>query len=368
MEKKYVIVFISTLLLVLSLAFTLSFGGSPEQKHLEKKSSSRKNGQNQNKSNSYPANRSNKNEGISGKDEQKINNVPNVPHEKDEDDYFTRFNIRKLPSGVLVGEANLPTGTVYLGFEKIDDDKGSWYDYATFAQNFIHFSGISSNKATKYMEIQASRRTEWHEKFNGKTREILDGAGGGVAGFVFSIGDYVAYISSEPITGKYNFGEMNSPIPVSYIDSLKPLIMVVRSTNVCKDHLDTLGFSYYENRGIFRNPINLLENPARHKGLSMLLHSFTMAAQKALNAENAETLWMNVAPFMSMQDILEKTLLKNAKPDEYFVKDDTKENEEKISHANLPDALFQGSRFPLGILDVPYLIKESVLLRLYESI
>lgn len=77
----------------------------------------------------------------------------------------------------------------------------------------------------------------------------------------------------------------------------------------------------YANRGIFRNPISIIEG--KHKGLAMLLHGFSAAVALKFFHDKS---WLEVSPIASMQHILYHSL-----PREAFAMKD--EDYEKIKTA-----------------------------------
>jgi hypothetical protein len=87
-----------------------------------------------------------------------------------------------------------------------------------------------------------------------------------------------------------------------YMEQYSNILMCVGS--------DLSGESHYHNRGIFRNPCNVLENT--YKGIAMLLHGFSAAVVKKYFKNKSEML---VRPVSSMQYLICNTL----NPDDFFI-------------------------------------------------
>lgn len=85
------------------------------------------------------------------------------------------------------------------------------------------------------------------------------------------------------------------------------LMSVVADFQVRKTLFGMLHEYSYENRGIFRNPLSIVENT--HKGLAMLLHGFSAAVSTKFFPEK---LYLEVSPIGSMQYILFHSLPREA--------------------------------------------------------
>jgi len=101
-------------------------------------------------------------------------------------------------------------------------------------------------------------------------------------------------IKNIPLISRNGFTEVNLK---EFIHYYSDLIMSVGSDFSSSDH--------YHNRGIFRNPLSVIDN--KHKGISMILHGFTAAvAQKFFPEKN----YIKVSPIGSMQAIISNSSLK----------------------------------------------------------
>ncbi|HVT62111.1 MAG TPA: hypothetical protein VHD33_01310, partial [Legionellaceae bacterium] len=132
----------------------------------------------------------------------------------------------------------------------------------------------------------------------------------------FSLGDYVVYAS------KHGAGHSLSTIDGAkdFEQNYNHILMSVDAEFEPKETI--MGFVMneisYTNRGIFRNPVSIVENT--HKGLAMLLHGFSAAVAQKFFPEKE---YMEVSPIASMQYILYHSLPRDA-----FANDD--EDYEKI--------------------------------------
>jgi hypothetical protein len=117
----------------------------------------------------------------------------------------------------------------------------------------------------------------------------------------FSLGEYVVYASKHG-------AEYTLPIITQHSDSVKDFEQnynnILMSVNAEFEPKETVfGFVMneisYTNRGIFRNPVSIIENT--HKGLAMILHGFSAAVAQKFFPEKE---YMEVSPIASMQYIL----------------------------------------------------------------
>ncbi|MDP3372391.1 MAG: hypothetical protein Q8S21_05850 [Candidatus Paracaedibacteraceae bacterium] len=109
--------------------------------------------------------------------------------------------------------------------------------------------------------------------------EAMSGIASGCIGLHTSIGDYIAYISKEPITGFFPLPNDSSYSPnlKDYIKDYDSLIMVVSSFEMGSNEK-------FQHRGIFRNPISMLRKD--YKGVGVLLHAFAACARSMIFPEN----------------------------------------------------------------------------------
>jgi hypothetical protein len=134
-----------------------------------------------------------------------------------------------------------------------------------------------------------------------KKKSTLNGIRSGVVGLQTSVGYRFNYISKKPVTGIYPFpgledsGNDYSQIGL-YIKFYGNIIMCISSypgTNSTR----------YHHRGIFRNPISVLED--NYKGVGLQLHAFTAAAWGKSYPE-AKTMNVNPDGNFYMEDLLKK--------------------------------------------------------------
>ncbi len=170
------------------------------------------------------------------------------------------------------------------------------------------------------------------EKFRRiKIKTVLVGIRGGVMGletgaasncfnYIFNRFNYTAkrfnYISKKPVTGFYPFPKLEdsgndySQIGL-YIKFYGNIIMCIGSFQRKNDDA-------YEHRGIFRNPISVLEN--NYKGVALYLHAFTAAAWKKSHPE-AKTMYVYPDKNVYMENLLEKEYGKSMKSTTGFSKE-----------------------------------------------
>lgn len=116
-----------------------------------------------------------------------------------------------------------------------------------------------------------------------------------------------------------------------YIRRYDDLLMCVGSWFTSDDH--------YHNRGIFRNPMSMIQNS--HKGIAMLLHSFSGSVVQKFFPERKT---MVVKPLTSMQHLI----CKHFKPGEYSLRG--RSVEQVIEQSS--SAFFNGDGFELDFNDI----------------
>jgi len=125
----------------------------------------------------------------------------------------------------------------------------------------------------------------------------------------FCKGEYVVYAlkhgaeSTLPITAR------NSNNIKNFEQDYGNILMSFHSEWVPKETITgfILNEQSYQNRGIFRNPVSIIEN--KHKGLAMLLHGFSASVAQIFFPEKK---FLQVSPIGSMQYILFHSLPREA--------------------------------------------------------
>lgn len=203
---------------------------------------------------------------------------------------------RRLPSGEIV----------YLGAEPVNDERSlKWEGYRDDTVRLVSSDGGSLDMAPlsnntlndmvrRFFSQDGPCKTQIVELINGipqnkrtKMSNALRGCRSGASGMHFGPGDYIAYVSKNPITGFCPLGEgYGAQIKQldTYIQTYGHILMSVSffDKRICSDTGDRVYegrgicsdgvHCFYEHRGIFRNPVSMLEQT--YKGLALLLHGF----------------------------------------------------------------------------------------------
>lgn len=226
----------------------------------------------------------------------------------------------EVAPGVYAAKSNIGGNDVYFGMEKIDKlNEFKWRRYADMAdyltktsrgilavwptfisrgKNIPYDQGIG--EATDFNELEFNNYIEKIKnvlKDNERALSVIKGVPIGVAGFSTAGKDkYVAYASKKPILGRFPFPS-ELPLWISlkkYYEYFGDLLMIVGSDI-------KPGSLSYENRGIFRNPISVIEDGNKYPGLSMKLHEFTALSAHTINSN---TKYLVVDPAPSMRAII----------------------------------------------------------------
>ena len=283
--------------------------------------------------------------------------------------------VQQVAPGVYAGEATTSAGEkIYFGMEMVDaGNKVSWENYLSalrtygvsgnasrgtlnyltiFAnpekrktldlsdQGLLKITGMTSEELNQYMDMLASKQS--YEK---KMRNDFKNIEGGEAGFNISVSTpqnpyFVVYASKKPVIGRYTAPQVNNL--KEYMASYGDIIMTVGSWL-------TENKDFYQNRGIFRNPLSVVEGT--YKNISLQLHGFSAAVMEKFYPERKLFI---VHALPSMFAILEK----NLKPGDGY-----------LGNNNMPDDLkkvLPGSR-GFGALDIPVVIKTEALARFYKN-
>lgn len=238
----------------------------------------------------------------------------------------TLGSVKELQNGLYVAEGTTSTGEkIYFGYERLDTqaERQSWQCYAVASQKLVdeqkgwlvvlgklandkkeykkytneeHFKNIDSSSLKKLVRsLRKGGFTPQDKKW-----EILHATRHGMAGFDAHFSSYVAYISTKPITGRLP----KAPSLGTYKDvesHYNHLVMSVCTTVSTEKPV-------YENRGIYRNPLNLIKGT--HSNVGCMLHVFTAKAMKCINqAPNASHVqYLTVRALPAMKEILVKTI------------------------------------------------------------
>ncbi|WP_420420809.1 hypothetical protein [Simkania sp.] len=240
-------------------------------------------------------------------------------------------NVTQVSEGVYTAEGTTANGEkIYFGIEQLDFDTLYWEEYQKAckrlydnSRGLLNYLGLYLNDDSKLAEIKKDKKNyglESHEfkEFvqkmkqrevykGGRRWETLQNTSGGAESFKLMLkrGNFVAYVSKLPIKGRADFPESLEEYPWK----LKEIY------ETCGDTLMTVGVRnidvkpMFENRGIFRNPLSLIEGG--YPNLSMQLHAFVGKAFKThINSNlgvNAK-MYMTVFPLKQMESILLKTV------------------------------------------------------------
>lgn len=154
---------------------------------------------------------------------------------------------------------------------------------------------------------------------------------------------YAIFASKTP-----DFSIQNVPASHTTIVKLKDFI------HYYGDLIMTVGSDFsttreYRNRGIFRNPMSVIEN--KHKGISMILHGFSAAvAQKFFPAKEI----MCVTPIGSMQAIISNSPLERK---DFKMTDEEYERAKAIT--NFRETICEVATNKIHILALAHLYYES---------
>ena len=241
-----------------------------------------------------------------------------------------------IAPGVFIGRATTKAGEpIYLRMELIiEENKLYWQQYKIHstmmaADNSRSVLGYLATKSTKITESDGSIRYEYNGPIsesilkyigfdeaelneficylgkqgfigNEQAQRVLlaNSAGSNHMALLENDQRYVVYVTQTPdfsILSKkpYVYGEILSL--KEYITQYRELLMCVGS--------DFSGIEVFRNRGIFRNPISVIDHT--YKGISMVLHAFSGAVAKKYFPEKKE---MQVRPVGAMELILCQSL------------------------------------------------------------
>lgn len=253
--------------------------------------------------------------------------------------------VKYINNGVYTSEAIAPTGEkFYLACEPLTNNE-DWTRYRDnvsylLAEGFVGTplkgsliklaqSVDDQDKLNQFFQLDGASKfwTQAPEKFDALKQKMLQrkivsgsstemaikGVKQGINGFAPEIQTHVIYASKSPVLGeaKIQYGTYNGFD--SYMDLYGDILMSVGSTvTYCTEESGVLFWkkSYnvgrVENRGIYRNPISIVEGG--YGGLAMMLHSFTamVHAKKEVSVKT-----FRVRPTEHMCELLLKALPKD---------------------------------------------------------
>lgn len=228
-------------------------------------------------------------------------------------------SIKKLQGGLYTAEGTTADGEkIYFGYERLDTqaERDAWQGYSDACQKLVadpngwlvelgthakrsDYKKCKKRDHFKYMAAPAYRQLARYLRKGGftpegKKWENLHAIRHGMAGFGPQFANYVAYISTKPITERIRETESvgtYTEVELQY----GHIIMTVCST------VSTEKKPIYENGGIFRNPIHLIKGG--YYNVSCMLHVFTAKVMRGITMQ-----YLTMRPLPVMKDILVKTL------------------------------------------------------------
>lgn len=211
-----------------------------------------------------------------------------------------------MVDGIYTAIAIAPTGEqMYLAMEPFDADKFKWQRYKTAAQLLaqggefaryetigsltrlgdhisrggelkdctanLQFPGFWTSDAERSGKLVSNLLKQKIVTGSSKAKELstIPHASDGIN---LNEQTHMVYVSKSPITGRFKTTSYEQSKNLinngfgAYVDSFGDIVMSV-GVNIMEEH------QLVENRGIFRNPLSIIEGG--YGGISMMLHSFT---------------------------------------------------------------------------------------------
>lgn len=240
-------------------------------------------------------------------------------------------DVIQIKDGVYTAQGTTPKGEkIYFGIERLDRRSIYWNFYqracvrlCDTSRGLLNYLGLILNDASELAKVQKNKESyelDCHE-FSAfiqqmKEREIYEGGSRwkslratetGARSFELMLleGNFVAYVSKVPIEGVASFPKSLkfNPTTLKRISQIfGNILMTVGVRNID-------GVPIFENRGIFRNPLSLVEGG--YSDISMQLHAFIGKAFKThinstlgINTKN----YMTVFPLKQMEAIFISTV------------------------------------------------------------
>ncbi len=269
--------------------------------------------------------------------------------------------VKEIESGLYVAEGTTAAGEkIYFGLERLEtqDQRDAWIYYSDACQKLVDKDrGWLVAVGTKAYDKKAYTKLNKEEVFKtvdeasfkklvrgmrkmgftpkGKKWETLHATRHGMAGFGPYFSSHVAYISTKPITKR-----LSKPASIgTYKEIASKYGRIIMS--VCSTVSDTKPI--YENRGIFRNPLNLIKG--NYANIACMLHVFTA---KAMKNQNMQHLTVRALPFM--KELLVKTI-----------------GSDKIKIGDeIPESLREFPAMGLGMFDINMLINLDDIAEFYN--
>lgn len=247
---------------------------------------------------------------------------------------YNSQEVIQVCEGVYAGEGITSKGEkIYFGLELLDDsNRGHWQKYAMAVDEMsadsrgyitaliptlkndrnhpnIEALGFNDEEYKNYADLLEKNGFLDKGTKGKQKKEALRLTRSGTAGLNFSSSKYMAYISKEPVVGKFDFSKTPQKRGVNlkqFIDCYGKILMSVGVRDGTEEGFE----DSYTNRGIFRNPANMVEDT--YKGISLLLHGFTAAAAPLVFGNKT---FMSVNPTDSMHYLL----IQNFNPGEMYI-------------------------------------------------
>lgn len=219
-------------------------------------------------------------------------------------------SLLEVEPGVFAGKSFVNGEVVYFGMEKVDSEESSrnWKRYMWHAQSLSGlYSFVDSHMECSLGSVVMDRKTvqslgystpqqldALKEKLCGldeqKKREFGVGIPimYGANGFLDVLnGDdfYVVYASKKEVRGKHPFPQREDANQISKLadQDVEDIIMAVGSRKLERENDFVDMDMCFENRGIFRNPLNWFQDGKRYAGVSLKLHGFSALVRKTVH-------------------------------------------------------------------------------------
>jgi hypothetical protein len=166
-----------------------------------------------------------------------------------------------------------------------------------FDSQLAEVTGFCTEEYNNFIKDLCDKKMYSPEKEN-----LLDAISSGIAGFTFFKGDYIVYVNTSPITGRYPFPIRDRPWLTlkKFNIAYKDIIMTMRS-DMNFSEKDTAKSEVFNNRGIFRNPKSVIDGG--NNNVSVLLHSFSATVAR----QHFNKLYLSVSALPVMTSILLKS-------------------------------------------------------------
>lgn len=205
---------------------------------------------------------------------------------------------------VYTGSARLKNNKrVYFGLEPIRDDRteDNWKKFAQHSKNYLNYftdPKISDPCFSLASAVCEKWKNTSDESLQGIRNSFVEGISVHTEGYKKDGSTYVCYASSKPILQAYSHAlEINNLD--DYQKAYGNILMYMR----CYDFVDT---TVYNNRGIFRGLVDLIEN--QYPQISLIFHGFSGDVFKNFFKKTH----MTVTPLSKMLELMQKNLAHDA--------------------------------------------------------